>query len=112
MQFTHDVVHLLHVDMRHLHCVELSRIPCKLGDTMKVRELVEWLAAFEDQDAIVEVIQVESGTGHYDQGGTSRVVEFNPAQHTDYIDLRGNRFADPLGVTADRRSLLLGSDDS
>ena len=38
---------------------------------MKVRELIEWLKAFEDQDADVFVVEHESGRGYYDQGGNA-----------------------------------------
>jgi hypothetical protein len=42
---------------------------------MKVRELIAWLQAFEDQDATVQVVQHStSGCGHYEQGARARDV--------------------------------------
>ena len=76
--------------------------------TMKVRELVQWLAAFEDQDAEVEVVQHSSGSGYYEQGGTASVVKFDPAEHADYTDLRGNPHIKPDAPYFEARTLLLG----
>lgn len=42
---------------------------------MKVRELIQWLATFEDQDAEVEVVEHSSGLASYNHevsGGVSR----------------------------------------
>ncbi len=75
---------------------------------MKVRELVQWLAAFEDQDAEVEVVQHSSGSGYYEQGGTASVVKFDPAEHADYTDLRGNPHIKPDAPYFEARTLLLG----
>lgn len=79
---------------------------------MKVRELVQWLAAFEDQDADVEVVQHSSGIGYYDQGGNARVVKFDPARHADYTDLRGNPHIKPDAPYYNARTLLLGELDA
>jgi hypothetical protein len=72
---------------------------------MKVRELVEWLQAFDDQDAEVEVVSHQSRGGYYEQGGTACTVTFDPREHADYTDLRGNRF---VPTSAQTRTLLLG----
>jgi hypothetical protein len=58
---------------------------------MTVQEMIQWLASLEDQDAKVEVVQHSRGTGYYDQGGTARVVAFDPEKHATYADLQGNR---------------------
>ena len=75
---------------------------------MKVRELAQWLAKFEDQDADVEVVCHSSGTGHYDQGGTAMASPFDPAKHTTYTDLRGNPHVTPGVPWENARMLLLG----
>ncbi len=75
---------------------------------MKVRELVEWLAAFEDQDAEVEVVQHTNGSGYYDQGGTAASVPFDPTRHAEYTDLRGNPHIKPDAPYYEARMLLLG----
>ena len=79
---------------------------------MKVRELIQWLATFEDQDADVEVVEHSRGTGYYDQGGTARVVAFDPEKHTTYTDLRGNQFVKPEAPHYEARTLLLGEVDA
>lgn len=75
---------------------------------MKVRELVQWLAEFEDQDADVEVVSHTSGTGHYDQGGNASLVAFDPSKHADYTDLRENPHIKPDAPYYNARTLLLG----
>ena len=60
--------------------------------TMTVRQMIEWMSTFEDQDAIVEVVVHNSDGGYYAQGGTANVAEFDPEQHVEYTDFRGNRF--------------------
>lgn len=57
---------------------------------MTVQEMIQWLSSFEDQDAEVEVVKHSRGTGYYDQGGTARVVAFDPQKHAIYADLQGN----------------------
>ncbi|WP_233906520.1 hypothetical protein [Segatella copri] len=77
---------------------------------MKVHELITWLQAFEDQDAVVKVLQNEGG-GYYAQGGVTSEVEFNPERHIEYTDYRDNPFA--VGQPwAQERTLLLGLDDN
>ena len=76
---------------------------------MKVKELVEWLAAFEDQDADVEVVSHTSGTGYYDQGGNASTAAFDPSKHAEYTDLRGNPHVKPDAPYYNARTLLLGA---
>ena len=76
---------------------------------MKVRALIEWLKAFEDQDAEVFVVVHESGRGYYDQGGNSYEIEFDPEQHAEYTDMRGNPNVPPGAPWENKRSLLLGA---
>ena len=75
---------------------------------MKVKELVQWLSSFEDQDAEVEVVQHSRGSDHYEQGGTASVVKFDPLRHTDYTDMRGNPHVKPDASYYNARTLLLG----
>jgi hypothetical protein len=79
---------------------------------MKVRELRQWLADLEDQDAEVEVVEHSSGTGYYDQGGNAKVVPFNPERHATYTDMRGNPHVKPDAPYRDARTLLLGEIDA
>ena len=76
---------------------------------MKVRELIEWLKAFEDQDADVFVVEHESGRGYYDQGGNACETEFDPEQHAEYTDMRGNPHVPSGAPYENKRSLLLGA---
>ena len=76
---------------------------------MKVHEFIEWLKT-QDQEATIEVVEHTTGRGWYDQGGNALVVEFDPARHADYTDMRGNQFA--VGKPyQDARTLLLGMKD-
>lgn len=78
---------------------------------MKVHELIAWLQAFEDQDAVVKVLHNEGGGGYYAQGGVTNEVEFDPERHIDYTDYRENPFA--VGQPwAKERTLLLGMDEN
>ena len=81
---------------------------------MKVRELIQWLTAFEDQDATVEVLEHTSNTSYYTQGGERciRVVSFEPTEHTTYTDLRGNPYIKPDSAHFEARTLLLGTVDA
>lgn len=76
---------------------------------MKVRELIEWLKRFEDQDAEVFIIEHMSQGGHYCQGGTAEEAAFDPSKHAEYTDLRGNKFVPPGASYENKRSLLLGA---
>jgi hypothetical protein len=75
---------------------------------MKVRELAQWLAAFKDQEADVEVVYHTSGTGYYDQGGNATTVAFDPEKHTTYTNFRGNQFVKPDEHWYNTSILLLG----
>lgn len=77
--------------------------------TMTVREMAEWLMSYEDQEALVQVIDHDySEGGYYAQGGTAQVVFFNPAEHVDYVDHRGNSFVDPAAPHYNQRTVLIG----
>lgn len=57
---------------------------------MTVAEFIEWLKT-QDQGATVKVLVV---TPARDYGCASyRFVEFDPAEHAYYTDMRGNKFA-------------------
>lgn len=75
---------------------------------MKVRELVEWLTAFEDQDAEVEIVKHTRGQNYYEQGGSAAAVAFDPKEHAEYTDLRGNPHIRPGAPYYNARALLLG----
>ena len=75
--------------------------------TMTVRQMIEWMSTFEDQDAIVEVVVHSSGEGYYEQGGTAQTEEFNPS-HVEYTDYRGNQYIDESEAYYNRRSVLFG----
>ena len=79
---------------------------------MKVKELIQWLAKVEDQDAEVEVVQHSRGTGYYDQGGNASTAAFDPEKHTTYTDLRGNPHIKPDATYYNARTLLLGELDA
>lgn len=78
---------------------------------MKVHELIAWLQGFEDQDAVVEVIVHTRGTGHYDQGGNVTQAPFNPEEHAEYVDMRGNPYTPEDAPYYNSRTLLLGARD-
>lgn len=75
---------------------------------MKVKELIEWLSAFEDQEAEVTVLSHNSNGGYYEQGGTAWEVSFDPDKHTDYTDFRNNPFVKPHSEYYGARFLFLG----
>ena len=76
--------------------------------TMTVREMAAWFAAFEDQDAIVEVVDYNSSDGFHQQGGICRAVEFDPEVHIEYTDFRGNQFVKPDAPYYNRRTVFIG----
>jgi hypothetical protein len=76
---------------------------------MRVKELILWLAAFEDQEAEIEVVKHTSGKGYYDQGGNIETVIFDPRQHSTYSDMRGNQYVKPGSSYENSRTLLLGA---
>lgn len=79
---------------------------------MKVSELVEWLQAFEDQDAIVKVLHNEDGGGYYAQGGVTKQVVFDPEKYVELTDLRDNPFARARGYEGPPHEILLGLDEN
>jgi hypothetical protein len=72
--------------------------------TMTVRQMIEWMSTFEDQDAIVEVICYDT----YE--GTCQTEEFDPDAHVTYTDMRGNQFVRETDSYYNRRSVLFGID--
>lgn len=76
--------------------------------TMTVRQMIEWMSTFEDQDAIVEVVCHFEGGDYYYQGGNAETEEFNPEQHVEYTDMRGNQFVNESAPYYNRRSVVLG----
>lgn len=91
---------------------------------MNVGEFKKWLNQFDD-DTIVECVVHHSGHGYYDQGGTARVVEFEPDMvgtnmnesgglfcfngHMDYTDLTNNQFVKPSSEYYGKKILSIGS---
>lgn len=92
---------------------------------MRMREFIEWLAQFPDQDATVEVLECQTGAPYTQQGGVTSSVEFDPfsrranpvasgpvgfqpAKHSEYTDLRGNPWIRDDAPYKDARTLLLG----
>ena len=75
---------------------------------MKVKELAEWLLAFHDQDAEVQVVDHFSGTGYYDQGGNAYQEFFNTDLHTEYTNFVGNKFVKDTEPHYNKSYLLLG----
>lgn len=79
--------------------------------TITVRQMIEWMSTFEDQDAIVEVVVHRNDGGHYEQGGTATVDEFDPDSHVDYTDYRHNKCIvdyHESSVYYNRRSVVFG----
>ena len=76
--------------------------------TMTVRQMIEWMSTFEDQDAIVEIVSHSNDGGYYQQGGTATVEEFNPDSHVEYTDFRNNQYIDENRVNYNRRSVVFG----
>ena len=74
---------------------------------MTVAELAAWLLAFEDQEAIVLVLQKkEEDRDFYNY--YIEEADFDPDVHVEYTDLRGNRFVHPDAPHFNGRWLLLG----
>jgi hypothetical protein len=65
-----------------------------------------------DQEAVIEVVVHQGGSGYYTQGGIAAAVEFNPELHTDYTDLRGNPRIPLRSECYGKRTLLLGEIDA
>lgn len=73
---------------------------------MTVKEFIKWLKT-QDQGATVEVLCIEKSLGYL--GPTYQRVDFDPEIHSDYLDMRGNKFA--IGKPYENaRSLFLGRD--
>jgi len=79
---------------------------------MKLHEFIKSLQELEDQDADVFVIEHNSSTGYYDQGGSISEVEFNKDEHLEYVDFRGNPHVKPEESYFNARTLLIGSRDN
>ena len=71
---------------------------------MTVAEFIEWLKT-QDQGATVECLEGREGRNW--QGDSYTETPFDPAKHTDYIDLRGNEFAKGKPYE-NKRTLLIG----
>jgi len=85
---------------------------------MIVAELIEWLKD-QDQGATVTVVAHSLGTDYYGPSGSEHYtvegkveeVEFDPGEHFQYRDLRGNKSITPDMPYYNRRYLLLGVDE-
>ena len=76
--------------------------------TMTVRQMIEWMPTFEDQDAIVEIVSHSSDGGYYELGGTAKTEEFDPDWHVEYTDFRGNKYLNESAPYYNRRSVVFG----
>lgn len=76
---------------------------------MKVKELIDWLKTVEDKDADVLIVEHYCGTNVYEQGGYAHEVIFNPNKHSEYTDMRGNKFVPSGAPYENKRTLLLGA---
>lgn len=74
---------------------------------MTVAELIEWLKT-QDQGATVEIVVHLDDGDYYSQGGTASTEDFDPSEHVEYTDFRGNRFVTPDQPWHNQRTLLLG----
>jgi hypothetical protein len=73
---------------------------------MIVSEFITWLKT-QDQGATVEIVSVTYPCYGYGQGPDICSVDFDPANHVDYADMRNNPFAKGKPY-AESRTLLLG----
>lgn len=71
---------------------------------MTVGELVVWLRT-QDQGATVIVLKGERARAW--EGDSYSWVDFNPAEHSEYVDMRGNPYAKGKPFENDR-TLALG----
>ena len=71
---------------------------------MKVRELIEWLQS-QDQDA-TEIVLKGSRARAW-EGDSYLWVDFDPNEHAEYTDMRGNKLAKGQPYENDR-TLSLG----
>lgn len=72
---------------------------------MTVAELIELLKT-KDQGAIVEVIKGVRSMAW--EGDSYSRVDFDPLEHMEYIDLRGNPLMKTQDANFEKRFLLLG----
>lgn len=70
-----------------------------------VAQLIEWLKT-QDQEAWVEVVRKVEGRSY--NGDSAEAVWFDPENHSNYTDFRGNQFVKPDAPNYNRRHLLLG----
>lgn len=83
---------------------------------MNVKELITWLQAFPDQEAVVQVMKHDNNSGsYYCQGGTMEIIDFNPEgaytsynEGYEYTDFRENPFVKENCPHYNLRTLLLG----
>lgn len=73
---------------------------------MTVAQLIEWLKT-QDQEATVEILKQETGRAY--GGVIFSHVDFEPLEHSEYVDMRGNQFAKGK-VYENDRTLFLGSE--
>lgn len=71
---------------------------------MNVAEMIEWLKT-QDQGATVEILRGRRGTGY--EGDSYTHAYFDPKEHAEYTDMRGNPFAKGTPYE-NERTLFLG----
>lgn len=71
---------------------------------MTVVEMIEWLKT-QDSGATVQVVIRDEGMW----ADAVSIVDFDPEEHADYIDLRGNPWSKGKPYE-NKRTLLLGVD--
>lgn len=80
---------------------------------MNVKELAEWILAFHDQDAEVNIVyHHRNGTGYYDQGGNACEETFDPNKHVEYTNFKGNPFVQETAEHYNKSYVLLGRIDA
>lgn len=79
---------------------------------MTVKDFIEWLKQFPDQDATIEVLECHPGAPYTEQGGVTSSVKFDPDKHADYTDMRGNPFVGDDAPYKNDHTLLLGLNDN
>lgn len=73
---------------------------------MIVEDFIKWLQT-QDQGATVEILVRERSVGY--EGDSYSRKDFDPEQHGDYIDMRGNPYT--AGKSCENsRILFLGED--
>jgi hypothetical protein len=71
---------------------------------MTVSEMIEWLKT-QDQGATVDILCGQHGRGY--EGDSYSRVYFDPKEHAEYTDMRGNQFAKGTPYE-NERTLFLG----